>query len=230
MRRWESGTSWQMRQRQVVRWWSPARVKTVANDWRGEEAARVYTSCRFRVGKMLGSSPCGANGIGGRESQVTIRCLSAGSVVVGLLLAVAWPAAGQAPHASRPTDQERMTRAVREVLQKGFTAHVPPHLSVLLGISPKEEDCLVAQSVVRNENGVQTFDVSITNYHDVVVAVVNREGDEQTHYLTSPQGTLRKVVWVHKGVGSEQRITGEIRKAFEREKQFWLERLVPAAK
>jgi len=47
--------------------------------------------------------------------------------------------------------------------------------------------------------------------------------------LTSRQGVLRKVVSVKQGVGEIRRITSEDKKAFEKEKQFWLDRLAPAS-
>ena len=43
----------------------------------------------------------------------------------------------------------------------------------------------------------------------------------------SKEGVLRRVVTVKEGVGRIQKITSEDRKAFEKEKQFWLDRLAP---
>jgi hypothetical protein len=56
---------------------------------------------------------------------------------------------------------------------------------------------------------------------------VNETTNDQTLYLTSAEGALRKVVTVEDGVGRIQKITTEDRKAFEKEKQFWLDRLAP---
>jgi hypothetical protein len=56
---------------------------------------------------------------------------------------------------------------------------------------------------------------------------VDEAAKNQTLYLTSPEGTLRKVVAVKAGVGDVARITDNDRKAFAKEKQFWLDRLAP---
>jgi hypothetical protein len=85
------------------------------------------------------------------------------------------------------------------------------------------------QGVVRTGKIVQGFDVSAANKHDVVLFVVNETTNDQTFYLTSKQGALQKVVKVKEGVGDVQKITAEHRKAFEKEKQFWLDQLAPAS-
>jgi len=84
------------------------------------------------------------------------------------------------------------------------------------------------QGVVRTEKLVQGFDVSMANNNDVVLFVVNQTTNDQMLYLTSREGALRKVVSVKGGTGGVLRITAENRKAFEKEKQFWLDRLAPA--
>jgi hypothetical protein len=122
--------------------------------------------------------------------------------------------------------RKRMVRAVDKTFQEGLHAKLPPHLCTLLGLS-NEEECLVMQGVVRTGNTVQGFDVSKANKDDVVLFVVNEATNNQTLYLTSKEGVLRKVVTVEEGVGRVQKITSEDRKAFEKEKQFWLDRLVP---
>jgi hypothetical protein len=80
---------------------------------------------------------------------------------------------------------------------------------------------------VRTGNVVQGFDVSAANKNDVVLFIVNETTNDQTFYLTSKQGGLRKVVEVKEGVGEIQKITVERRKEFEKEKQFWLDQLAP---
>jgi hypothetical protein len=123
--------------------------------------------------------------------------------------------------------RKRMVRAVDKTLQEGLHAKLPPHLSTLLGLS-KEEECLVKQGVIRTGKVVQGFDVSTANTNDVVLFVVDETTNDQTLFLTSRQGVLRKVVSVKQGVGEIRRVTGEDRKAFEKEKQVWLDRLAPA--
>ena len=84
------------------------------------------------------------------------------------------------------------------------------------------------QSVVRTENLVQGFDVSVPNKNDIVLFVVDETTNDQNLYLTSPAGTLRKVVAVTAGIGEVVRITSKDQKAFEKETQFWLDRLAPS--
>lgn len=84
------------------------------------------------------------------------------------------------------------------------------------------------QGVLRTGKVVQGLDVSTTNRNDIVLFVADDTTNDQTLYLTSPKGTLRRVVLVKAGVGSAVRITEQHKKAFEKEKQFWLDRLVPA--
>lgn len=127
-----------------------------------------------------------------------------------------------------PQARKRMARAVDKTLQEGLHAKLPPHLSTLLGLS-QEEECQVMQGVVRNGEAVQGFDVSKANKNDIVLFVVNERTNVQTLYLTSKEGVLRKVVTVDEGAGRVQKITGQDRKAFEKQKQFWLDRLAPVA-
>jgi hypothetical protein len=130
------------------------------------------------------------------------------------------------PHAQA---QPRLEQAAMMTLEKGFDAKLPPHISTLLKIS-NEQECSVKQSVTRNGSVVQGLDVSVSNKSDIVIFVVDESAHDQTLYLTSPDGTLRRVVQVKSGVGSEIRITDKERKAFQEEKQYWMDRLAPVSK
>ena len=120
-----------------------------------------------------------------------------------------------------------MAKAVDRTVQEGLEAKLPPHIATLLAIA-NEQACPVRQGVVRSGKRVQGFDVSTANKKDVVLFVVDETTSNQTLYLTSKQGTLRKVVVVEAGEGRVRQIRSEERKAFEKEKQFWLDRLAPA--
>ena len=150
------------------------------------------------------------------------------AAVVFLLTGVmsAWATRAQVKSSPSPPDRKRMVQAVDKTMQEGLHGKLPPHLSTLLGLS-QEQECLVRQGVVRTGTVVQGFDVSTINKNDVVLFVVNETTNAQTLYLTSQQGVLRRVVTVEEGVGQVQKVTGEARKAFEKEKQFWLDRLAP---
>jgi len=138
-------------------------------------------------------------------------------------------AVGQAQHTPPSHAQGRFALAADTAFQKGVHAKLPPHISTLLGVS-KEQEFPVMQGVVRTPSLIQGFDVSVANQNDIVLFVVDETTNDQTFFLTSPNGTLRKVVSVKGGVGSAVRITDEERKAFEKEKQFWVDRLAPPAK
>lgn len=81
--------------------------------------------------------------------------------------------------------------------------------------------------MLRTGKVVQGFDVSTANKNDVVLFVVDETVNQQTLYLTSREGALRRIVAVEQGVGRVRKVTAEDRKAFEKEKQFWLDRLAP---
>jgi hypothetical protein len=148
----------------------------------------------------------------------------AGLVAV-LGVAILPVAGGQTQHSPRPHSQGRFARAADITFRDGAHAKLPPHLSTLLGLS-KEQECPVMQSVVRAGTHVQGFDVSAANKNDIVLFVVDEKANDQTLYLTSSEGTLRKVVSVKAGVGDEVRMTDEEKTAFKMERQFWVDRLV----
>lgn len=149
--------------------------------------------------------------------------------VVFILLVLIFVSAAQAGPSPSTQAQKRMVQAVDRTLREGLHAKLPPHLSTLLGIS-EEKECLVMQGLVRTEKVVQGFDVSMANANDVVLFVVNETTNDQILYLTSREGALRKVVSVKRGIGGVLRISAADRRAFEKEKQFWLDHLAPVGR
>jgi hypothetical protein len=153
----------------------------------------------------------------------------AGWIVAILFAAIVLPTAnGQAQHSPHPSAKRKLAAAAETASRQGIHATLPPHISILLGIT-KEENWPVMQGVVRTGNMVQGIDVGVANQNDIVLFVVDEAASNQSLYLTSREGLLRKVVSVKAGVGGVVRITDEQRKAFEKEKQFWIDRLVPPA-
>ena len=152
----------------------------------------------------------------------------AGIVVPVLLIVIVSATRGWGQEKPRPPAQGKFSQAADRVFQEGVSAYMPPHLSKLLGLSSKEEPCLVIQNFVRNEQVVQGFDISFANRNDVVLFVVHEATHEEAYYLTSPRGNLRKVLLVKGGVGNEQKITDKESQGFQKEKRFWQDRLVPA--
>jgi len=156
------------------------------------------------------------------------RNISSGSIAVLILAMGILPVAvGQTQHPPGAQVQGRFARAAETTFREGAHAKLPPHISTLLGIA-NEAECPVMQSVVRTGSMVKGLDVAAGNKKDVVLFVVDETANDQTLYLTSPAGTLRKLVSVKAGVGAEARITDKDKKAFEKEKQFWADRLAPA--
>ena len=162
-------------------------------------------------------------------SKRCINCPSSFALAGFILLfgVIFQPDARAQAGASLTSDtRKRMTQAVDKTLQAGQHGKLPPHISTLLGLS-QEAEVPVAQGVLRTGKIVQGFDVAIANKNDVVLFVVNEATSDQTLYLTSKAGLLRKLVIVVEGEGRVQKITSKDRKDFEREKQFWLNRLAP---
>jgi len=133
---------------------------------------------------------------------------------------------GQAQRSPGSGLPKRFAQAVDLTVRKGVQAKLPPHISTLLGIS-QEQETPVMQTGERIGKIVQGIDVSIANNNDVVLFVVDESAKDQTVYLTSPQGRLRKMVLVKAGEGAVARITEKDRNAFEQLKQFWIDRLSP---
>lgn len=148
-------------------------------------------------------------------------------VVAFLLPVVSVVAAGQAPSAPASGTRERTKRAADTVLTAGLQAKIPPHVSELLGISSDQKECLVSQRFERAGSLVRGFNVSVTNVDNVVLFVADEAANEQTYYLTSRLGGLRKVLEVREGTPHILPLTGKEKAAFQKELQFWLDRIVP---
>jgi hypothetical protein len=157
------------------------------------------------------------------------RSLSRGlvRVVAFLLPVVTFLAAGQAPPAPGFGTRERVARATDRVLMSGLQAKIPPHVSEMLGISGDRKDCLVSQRFERNGEVVRGFNVSVTDKNNIVLFVTDEAANEQTYYLTSGLGGLRRVLAVRAGTGHILPVTGKEKAAFKKELQFWLDRIVP---
>ena len=168
-----------------------------------------------------------SGGIGGLVSKFTGGRFVGLLAVIVLAVVILPKAAGQTQHSPHSKAQGKLAQAADSVFQDGTHAKLPPHLSTLLGVA-KEEECPVMQRVVRTGNLVQGIDVSAAHRNDIVLFVVDETANDQTLYLTSPDGTLRKLVSVKAGVGEAARITDKDKDAFTKEKQFWLDRLAPS--
>jgi hypothetical protein len=130
--------------------------------------------------------------------------------------------------ASTPTTQQRFALAVNKTLAQGHDAFLPPHISHLLGISPDEHKVPVKQQFTEMGQTVRGFEVSTEKHDDIVIFVENPSQGESIFYLISARGSARRVVSVKAGVGYDRVPTAADRKELATEKQYWLDRLVPA--
>lgn len=118
-----------------------------------------------------------------------------------------------------------LASAAQTTVQRGFHAELPPHISTLLGLT-NEETCAVVQGVLRSSERTQGFEVTEKNHNDIVIFIVDEMTKEQTFYLTSPSGSLRRVLSVKQGIGYVVKATRADIEMFQREKRMWEERLV----
>jgi hypothetical protein len=168
----------------------------------------------------------GLKALGGEMSNFTRDACRVAPILLFILVTTNFDAAAQGRPSPDPQAQARMTRAVTAIFQAGVHAHLPPHTSTLLGLSV-EKELAVMQSMVRTGQSVQGFDVSTANKNDVVIFMVDEASNDQTLYLSSPKGRLRRVVAIEKGVGRVRPVSERDKKGFAAQKQFWLDRLAP---
>lgn len=147
-------------------------------------------------------------------------------MVAAFMLVSWWMGVGQSRPSPGSQLKARFAVAVDRTFQRGLQAKLPPHISTLLGLANGQE-CPVKQGVQRSGTIVRGIDVSVADQNDVVLFVVEESANDQTLYLTSAEGKLRRVVSVKEGAGRISRITDQHRKAFAKEKQFWVEQLAP---
>lgn len=146
-----------------------------------------------------------------------------------VLMAVS-SAAQQPPKTSAaPKKKSRLAIAIDQTIEKGHDSSLPPHISDLLGISPERKEVPVKQAVRMGEP-IRGFEVSTQNHNDVVLFVDSRAQKESTFYLTSRTGILRRVLSIREGVGHPRRPSKEDQAAFQKEKQQWVDELVPKSK
>jgi hypothetical protein len=150
-------------------------------------------------------------------------------VVAFLLTVTTFLVARQAPSAPGSGTRQRIARAADTVLTAGLQAKIPPHVSDLLGISSDQKECEVSQRFERNGKLVRGIDVSRADKSNIVLFVVDEATNEQTFYLTSGRGTLRRVLAVREGTGHVLPVTAKQKAAFEKELQYWLDRIVPGS-
>lgn len=143
-----------------------------------------------------------------------------------VLMLLALGSLAQSQTAAAPKPKSGLSAAINRTLEEGHDAILPPHISHLLGISPEEHEIPVKQFAEMGEV-VRGFEVSSAEHNNVVLFVENRTEKQSTFYLASRRGILRKVLAVIEGTGYARVPTKDDRAAFEKEKQYWVDRLAP---
>lgn len=117
-----------------------------------------------------------------------------------------------------------LAAAADVVVQRGFHVELPPHISTLLGLT-REQTCAVTQGILRSSGKTQGIDITEKNPDDIVIFIVDDTTQDQTFYLTSRMGALRRLVSVKEGIGHVLTPTKADVEAFQQEKKMWEERL-----
>lgn len=108
-----------------------------------------------------------------------------------------------------------------QALREGADAKLPPHVSVVLGLTTREQSTAVKQIVDRAGHEVRTFNVCSTNHSKIVIFAVNEETQATTAYLLSSSGRLRKAVEYSTGAPARELSAAESRAGFSREVRYW---------
>jgi len=128
------------------------------------------------------------------------------------------------PRKAAAHPRAELAAVAEATLQKGYDAELPPHVSTLLGLT-HEEKCPVKQGLVRAPEMIQGLEVTAKDHNDIVIFLVDETTKDQTFYLTSPTGQLRKVLTVKQGLGQVVRPTKADLEIFEEQKKLWKERV-----
>lgn len=159
------------------------------------------------------------------DSSWFVYCAQMRNVFLVMLVVVC----GIASHAQKSAGSQTtssLAKAIDATLEQGRDAILPPHVSNLLGISPDEHEVPVKQAIQMGEP-IRGFEVSTAQPNNVVIWVESRAQKQTTYYLMSKRGTLRKVLEVVEGTGYSRRPTKDDQEEFEKEKQRWVDQLVP---
>jgi hypothetical protein len=111
---------------------------------------------------------------------------------------------------------------VQQAVSGRQEARLPPHLSVLLGISVSETATPVWQLSRKSSDALRLFNVCQNN-HDNVVLTTLRAGNQSAAYLMSASGVLLKAIVYQVGGATQELSLAEARKPFARQRDFWLD-------
>jgi hypothetical protein len=109
----------------------------------------------------------------------------------------------------------------KEATTSGFQATLPPHVSMVLGLTKKGESIAVRQLVSRAGQKVHTFNVVVADKGDIVVFVVNEKEQSTVAYLLTARGTLRGAVSYQTGGEPHELAASEAKPGLAREIRYW---------
>jgi hypothetical protein len=135
-----------------------------------------------------------------------------------LLMLATLPAQAAPPRTSASFDE-----LVETTIRRGPDGQLPPHLSVVLGLSALEQNISVKQAVIRGGSAVHVFNVCAANHDDLVILTHNEQDQSTKAYLLSAGGRLRKAVFFRGSEPAQVRSMSEARGDFATEEKFWLD-------
>jgi hypothetical protein len=112
---------------------------------------------------------------------------------------------------------------VETTVRRGPEGQLPPHLSVVLGLSTVEQSIPVKQAVIRDGSAVRVFNVCAANHKDLVILTHNDQDQSTKAYLLSAKGRLRRAVFFRDGEPAQIRSMAEARGDFAAEQKFWVD-------
>lgn len=119
----------------------------------------------------------------------------------------------------------------QQALTAGFPARVPPHVAMVLGLTPKGEGegVPVKQLASRADQQVHTYNVSESKPREVVLFSVDEKTQTTVVYLLSAAGKLRKAIFYQAGGEPHELPATAARTGLAREVRFWSDRAAESA-
>jgi hypothetical protein len=107
------------------------------------------------------------------------------------------------------------------VLRNGPEGQLPPHLSLVLGLSKSGEPVPIKQALLREGPLVRTFNVSTVDHEDVVLMTYDEQSHSTHAYLTSASGVMRMAVEYETGAQAVVRAKRDAAPDFRAELKRW---------
>ena len=112
---------------------------------------------------------------------------------------------------------------VQTAVRSGQDAILPPHLSVMLGVSTSEASTPVRQLGFKNGDNIKTFNVCAADHQNVVLMSVGADS-RVSAYLMSSEGVLRKAIVYQVGGDTRELRISAAKADFLEQRKLWFER------